>query len=85
MWWSIVVVLIGSMPLAANMARKRERSHKVWFCMASLVGPLAPLIEPLQRLAAASFGLEMATLELGRVLICGRPARCKRFLKKIGT
>jgi hypothetical protein len=22
---------------------------------------------------------------LGRVLICGRPARCKRFLKKIGT
>ena len=24
-------------------------------------------------------------VELGRVLICGRPARCKRFLKKIGT
>jgi len=23
--------------------------------------------------------------ELGRELICGRPARCKRFLKKIGT
>src|SRR5262249_13268558 len=22
---------------------------------------------------------------LGRVLICGRPARCKRFLKKFGT
>ena len=22
---------------------------------------------------------------LGPVLICGRPARCKRFLKKIGT
>jgi len=22
---------------------------------------------------------------LRRVLICGRPARCKRFLKKIGT
>jgi hypothetical protein len=21
----------------------------------------------------------------GRVLICGRPARCKRFLKNIGT
>jgi hypothetical protein len=23
--------------------------------------------------------------EIKRVLICGRPARCKRFLKKIGT
>jgi hypothetical protein len=22
---------------------------------------------------------------LGRVLICGRPTKCKRFLKKIGT
>jgi hypothetical protein len=27
---------------------------------------------------------QLATL-LGRVLICGRPARCKRYLKKIGT
>ncbi len=29
-------------------------------------------------------GLALMTL-LGRVLICGRPAKCKRFLKKIGT
>jgi len=23
--------------------------------------------------------------ELGRVLICGRPTKCKRFLKRVGT
>ncbi|MET4721065.1 uncharacterized protein YbjT (DUF2867 family) [Bradyrhizobium japonicum] len=28
---------------------------------------------------------EVFRKQLGCVLICGRPARCKRFLKKIGT
>jgi hypothetical protein len=28
---------------------------------------------------------QAALRSAGRVLICGRPVRCKRFLKKIGT
>jgi hypothetical protein len=44
MWWFIIIVSIASMPLAAEMARERERSPKVWFWIAFLVGPLAPLV-----------------------------------------
>lgn len=44
MWWSIIIVSIASMPLAAEMARKRERSPRSWFWIAFLVGPLAPLV-----------------------------------------
>jgi len=45
----------------------------------------------LKRIASGSYilfcqrGTNASRLDLGRVLICGRPARCKRFLKKIGT
>lgn len=44
MWWSIVIVSIASMPLAAEMAQKRERSTRFWFWIAFLVGPFAPLL-----------------------------------------
>jgi hypothetical protein len=42
---------------------------------------------PMTFLAPAVLLLARAwsSYELGCVLICGRPARCKRFLKKIGA
>lgn len=43
MSWLIVIVSIASMPLATEMARQRGRSSKIWFWIAFLVGPLAPL------------------------------------------
>jgi hypothetical protein len=43
MSWLVLIVLIASMPLAAAMARERARSPKIWFWIAVLVGPLAPL------------------------------------------
>ena len=39
----ILIVSIASIPLAVEMARERGRSSKVWFWIAFLVGPLAPL------------------------------------------
>jgi hypothetical protein len=44
MWWLIVIVAIASIPLSVEMARVRERSPRLWFWMAFLVGPLAPLM-----------------------------------------
>jgi hypothetical protein len=45
-WLSLVffVVSVGSMPLAANMARARARSSRLWFWIAFIVGPVAPLL-----------------------------------------
>jgi hypothetical protein len=43
MWWPFVVVSIGSIPLAVSMARYRARSPRLWFWVAFLVGPFAPL------------------------------------------
>ena len=43
MSWLIVIASIASIPLAAEMARERARSRKVWLWLAALVGPLAPL------------------------------------------
>ena len=43
MSWLIVIVSIASIPFATAMARERGRSPKVWFWIAFLVGPLAPL------------------------------------------
>jgi hypothetical protein len=43
MWWLVLIVSIASIPLAAAMARERARSPGVWFWVAFLVGPLAPL------------------------------------------
>ena len=43
MSWLVVIVSIGSIVLATEMARERARSPRVWFWIAFLVGPLAPL------------------------------------------
>ena len=42
-WWLFVIVSIGSIPLAGEMARERNRSSKTWLYIAVAVGPLAPL------------------------------------------
>jgi hypothetical protein len=44
--WSLLlfIVFFASIPLATEMARERARSRRVWFWMAFLVGPLAPII-----------------------------------------
>ena len=45
MWaWIFVVVSLASVPLAHHMARTRGRSHRTWFWIAILFGPLAPLM-----------------------------------------
>lgn len=41
--WLFFIVAIASVPLATEMARERARSRRVWFWIALLVGPLAPL------------------------------------------
>jgi hypothetical protein len=43
MSWLFLVVCFASIPLAAEMARERGRSRKLWFWGAFVVGPLAPL------------------------------------------
>ncbi len=43
MFWLFLIVCFVSIPLAAEMARERGRSPKVWFWIAFLVGPLAPV------------------------------------------
>jgi hypothetical protein len=45
-WLSLLVLIvsIGSIPLAVRMARLRARSPRVWFWIAFLVGPLALLV-----------------------------------------
>jgi hypothetical protein len=44
MWWFIVIVSLAWIPLSAELVRERERSPRVRFWIASLVGPLAPLV-----------------------------------------
>jgi len=45
-WLSLIILIVSlaSLPLAANMARARGRSPRLWFWIAFLVGPLAPLL-----------------------------------------
>jgi len=43
-WWLIVIVMIGSIPLAGAMARERNRPSKTWLWIAVAVGPLAPFL-----------------------------------------
>jgi hypothetical protein len=45
-WLSLVVLIVSlaAMPLAVKMARARARSPRLWFWIAFLVGPLAPLL-----------------------------------------
>jgi hypothetical protein len=42
-WWLFVIVSIGSIPLAGEMARERNRPSRPWLWIAVAVGPLAPL------------------------------------------
>jgi hypothetical protein len=43
-YWVFVIVMIGSIPLAGEMARERNRSSKTWLWAAVAVGPIAPLL-----------------------------------------
>ena len=43
MSWLFLIICLGSIPLSAEMARERDRSRRLWFWIAFLVGPLAPL------------------------------------------
>jgi hypothetical protein len=43
MFWLFLVICLVSIPLSAEMARERGRSPRVWFWIAFLVGPLAPV------------------------------------------
>lgn len=42
-FWIVVIVSIGSIPLASAMAAERNRSSRWWFWAAVVVGPFAPL------------------------------------------
>jgi hypothetical protein len=42
MYWLICLVSIISIPLAAEMARERNRSPRAWFWIGAIVGPFAP-------------------------------------------
>ena len=43
MFWLFLIICFVSIPLSAEMARERGRSPRVWFWIAFLVGPLAPV------------------------------------------
>ena len=43
MSWLFLAICIVSIPLAAEMARERGRSPRIWFWIAFLLGPLAPV------------------------------------------
>ena len=44
MSWLIFILSLASIPLSGEMARERERSPTLWFWIAALVGPFAPLL-----------------------------------------
>lgn len=44
MSWFLLIVCLASIPLASEMARERGRSRRVWFWVAFLTGPMAPLV-----------------------------------------
>lgn len=45
-WLSLLVFVtsVAALPLAANMARVRARSPRLWFWIGFIVGPFAPLL-----------------------------------------
>lgn len=43
-WWIVQLLLLATIPLAAEMARERRRSPRRWAWTAVLIGPLAPLL-----------------------------------------
>jgi hypothetical protein len=41
----VIVAFVASMPLAGYLAYERERSQRLWVCIAAAIGPLAiPLL-----------------------------------------
>jgi hypothetical protein len=42
-WWVFQLLLLATIPLAAEMARERGRSARSWAWTAVLIGPFAPL------------------------------------------
>ena len=42
-WWVFQLLLLATIPLAADMARERGRSARNWAWTAVLIGPFAPL------------------------------------------
>jgi hypothetical protein len=43
-YWVFVIASLGSIPLAGEMARERNRSSRRWLWIAVAVGPLAPVM-----------------------------------------
>jgi hypothetical protein len=43
-WWVFQLLLLATIPLAAEMARERRRSPRRWAWTAVVVGPFAPLL-----------------------------------------
>lgn len=44
MWtWTLIIASLASIAAADHMARVRGRSPRIWFWIAFIVGPLAPL------------------------------------------
>jgi hypothetical protein len=42
-FWVVQLLLLATIPLAAEMARERNRSARGWAWTAVLIGPLAPV------------------------------------------
>ena len=43
-WWVVQLLLLATIPLAAEMAQERQRSPRRWAWTAVLIGPLAPVM-----------------------------------------
>ena len=43
-WWVFQLLLLATIPLAAEMAGERQRSRRRWAWTAAFVGPFAPLM-----------------------------------------
>jgi len=45
MWsWALIIISLASIAFADHMARVRGRSTRIWFWIAFIAGPLAPLV-----------------------------------------
>lgn len=42
-FWVVQLLLLATIPLAAEMARERNRSARAWAWVAVLIGPFAPV------------------------------------------
>jgi hypothetical protein len=43
-WWVVQLLLLATIPLAAEMAAERQRSPRRWAWTAAMLGPLAPVM-----------------------------------------